>query len=132
MGSYERRMISWLWEQVGGTLIREFPLLPEAAGENQIFLNAVVLPYTNRQVMPKGTRLWLEGQNVMVVQTKIRYLSMRIIAKTAFYAQLVQSLCNPRNVNPVILCAMKDQFLYRMLTANGRCKVIVCPQEICS
>lgn len=82
----ENKMIAWFWEQIGGILIRQFPIWPEINGQNQIPLPAVIISGETKKMMPDGTMLCLEGRNVTVVEAKRRRLSMNVIARAGFYA----------------------------------------------
>lgn len=128
----EAKMIDWFWEQGGGTLIEDFQIMPESAGQDRNLIATVIIPDEPKQrmTMTVGTSFNLEGRDVLVVRTKNRHLNMSIILQTAFLVQLIKRFRNPHKVQPVILCTIKNHILESMLKANGGCRVVVCPPEI--
>lgn len=126
----ETKMIDWFWEQVGGTLIEDFQIMPESGGQDRNLIATVIIPDEPKRKMTANTLLNLEGREILLVRTKNRHLNMSIILQTAFSAQLIKRFRNPLKVHPVILCTIKNHILESMLKANGGCRVVVCPPEI--
>ncbi len=124
-------MTVWYWEQIGGTLIEEFLVLPKKAGQGRRLLDAVIILGQEKARMPVGSRVSLEGKDVVVVQTKNGPLGMALMGQALFSAQLVKRLFNPRSVVSLALCSQTDNVLQPMLEANEGCKVVVCPAEVC-
>ena len=131
MSHRETPMTVWYWEQVGGTLIEEFPVVPKSEGQGRRVLDAVIILGEKKERLPAGARISLEGQDVVVVQVKNSRLGMSLMGQTLFSAQLVKRLFNPRSVQSVALCSQTDQVLQPMLEANEGCRVVVCPAEVC-
>ena len=131
MSSRETHMTLWYWEQVGGTLIEEFTVVPKTEGQARRLLDGVIILGEPKQRMPASSKVSLEGKDVVVIQAKNSRLGMYLMGQTLFSAQLIRRFFNPRSVQAVALCSKSDAVLAPMLEANEGCKVAVCPPEVC-
>ena len=131
MSHRETPMTVWYWQQIGGTLIEEFLVVPKRPGQGRRLLDAVIILDGKYERLPVGSRANLGGKDVVVVQTKNKRLGMNLMGQTVFSAQLLRRLFNPRSIRSVALCAQSDQVLQPLLEANEGCEVVVCPPEVC-
>jgi hypothetical protein len=131
MSLRETPMTIWYLEQVGGMLIEEFMVVSGKEGQGRRLLDAIIILAEKKERLPVGTKVSLEGKDVIVVQTKNSRLGMYLMGQTLFSAQLVKKLFNPKRVQSVALCSKSDQILKPMLEAHKGCKVVVCPAEVC-
>ena len=69
----------------------------------------------------------LEGKDIIVIQAKAKRLSMSLMGKSFFSAQLIQRF-NPHSVMCVALCSQDDFDLRPLLEQYPNMKVIVCPR----
>ena len=55
MSRRETPMTVWYWEQVGGTLIEEFLVVPKSDGQGRRVLDAVIVLGEKKERLPAGT-----------------------------------------------------------------------------
>lgn len=130
MNRTEPPMTRWYWEQIGGTLIEEFCVVPAGKGQGRRAVDGLILPDGKHERLPPGTSLDISGRDVVVVQTKSRRLGMNLMGQTLFSAELVQKRFSPRSVIAVALCRASDAVLQPLLEAHQGCKVVVCPSDV--
>lgn len=125
MSKRETPMIHWYWEQVGGTLIEEFPAVNATPTIGPRRLDAVILPDG-----PKQRTHWrevsIEGRDVIVIQAKSNRLGMYLMGQAFFSAQLLQRF-RPRSILSVALCGKDDDVLRPLFEQHQGMKVVVCP-----
>jgi len=130
MSKRETPMTRWLWEQIGGTLVEEFPaVLPK--GDPQLgrrLLDGLIVRGGERRIAP-AHEVTLEGQDVVIVQAKAMRLGMYLMGQTLFSIELLKPF-KPRSVESVALCSKDDALLRPMLEAHAGCRVVVCPPEV--
>lgn len=124
-------MTIWYWEQVGGMLIEEFLLVPKAPGQARRLLDGLIILGQENQRTPVGSRINLDGKDVILIQTKNSRLGMYLMGQTLFSAQLVRHQFKPRSVRSIALCAEDDIVLRPLLEAHQDCEVVICPPEVC-
>jgi len=71
----------------------------------------------------------IEGQDVIVVQTKAARLGMYLMGQAFFSAQLMQRF-KPRLVESVALVARDDEVLRPLFEQYPGMRVVVCPDEV--
>lgn len=130
MSKRETPMTRWLWGQIGGTLVEEFPVvLPK--GNPQLgrrLLDGLIVRGGERRIAP-AHEVTLEGQDVVIVQAKAMRLGMYLMGQTLFSIELVKPF-KPRSIESVALCSKDDALLRPMLEAHPGCRVVVCPPEV--
>jgi len=111
------------WNEIGGTLVEEFQVVPRGKNHGQRLLDAVIIPDG-----PNEMRHWsevdIEGKDVIVVQTKASRLGMYLMGQTLFSAELIKER-KPRSVKSIALCSRDDDVLRPMLEAYDGCEVRV-------
>ncbi len=130
MSQIETAMVLWYWEQVGGRLIEEFRAVPPGSDHGHRDLDAIILPGEERERMGRGTKVSLEGADVVVVQAKNRRIGMYLMGQTFFSANLIWQRFSPRSVRSVALCARDDAVMRPMLEAYPNFEVVVCPPAV--
>jgi hypothetical protein len=68
----------------------------------------------------------VEGNDVIVIQTKASRLGMYLMGQAFFSAQLMRRF-NPRSVESVALVALDDEVLRPLLEQYSGMHVVVCP-----
>jgi hypothetical protein len=130
MSKRETPMTRWYWEQVGGTLIEEFPaVLPK--GNSLIgrrLLDGLIVLDGERRIA-YAHEVELGDKEVVVVQAKATRLGMYLMGQTVFSMELVKPF-GPRSIRSVALCASDDIVLRPLLEAHAGCRVVVCPPDI--
>lgn len=134
MSNHETPMIRWYWEQVGGTLVEEFPAVARAAGCGNRLIDAIILPDGPDEIASRHD-VNLEGQEIIVVQAKRGRLGMNLMGQALFSAVLMKAF-QPRYIHSVALCEADDSVLGPILKAYGDMdenmdmKVVVAPGDV--
>lgn len=129
MSLNETPMTIWYWEQVGGTLIEEFQVVPAAKGQGRRAVDALIIVGGPRERMKPGSQVSIQGKDVLVIQTKNARLGMSLMGQTLFSSELVKRL-NPRSIQSIALCKGTDLVLQPLLEAHEGCKVVICPASL--
>lgn len=131
MSRRETDMTVWYWEQRGGTLVEEFFLVGRAPGVGRRLIDGLIVLGDEKRRLSLGNRfIDIAGKDVVAIQTKNSRLGMYLMGQTLFTAKLLERFM-PRSIESVALCASDDILLRPLLEADTRCKVVVCPSEIC-
>jgi hypothetical protein len=120
-------MTRWYWQQVDGTLIEEFCAVPRSRTCGTRLLDGVIIKGGEFR-SAKQREVSLEGQDVIVIQTKASRLGMSLMGQAFFSAQLMQRF-NPRSVESVALVAQDDSVLRPPFEQYPGMRVVVCPLE---
>jgi len=126
MSKNETPMIRWYWNQIGGTLVEEFPVVCRTPLCGQRLLDAIILPKRETRIA-QWREVSLEGEEVIVVQAKASRLGMYLMGQTFFSAQLVQCF-RPASVHSVALCTADDSMLRPLLEQYPGMEVVVFPR----
>ncbi len=129
MSLNETPMTIWYWEQVGGTLIEEFPVVSAGKAQGRRAIDGLIIVGGRKERMKLGSKVDIEGKDILVVQAKNARLGMYLMGQTLFSAELVRSL-KPRSVKSIALCRETDKVLQPLLEAHDGCKVVVCPATV--
>jgi hypothetical protein len=130
MSKRETPMTRWYWEQVGGTLIEEFPaVLPKGNPllGRRLLDGLIVLGGERR--LAQAHEVDLRDKDVLIVQAKAMRLGMYLMGQTLFSLDLVRPF-GPRSMESVALCSKDDELMRPLLEAHDGCRVVVCPPEI--
>ena len=130
MSKHETPITRWYWQQVGGTLVEEFPAVNRTPTCERRAIDAIII--LNRETCIAH---WSEidlndikDQDIIVVQTKAERLGMYLMGQTFFSAKLMERF-NPRSVTSVALVKQDDSVLRPLLEAFPNMKVVVCPER---
>jgi len=126
MGRHETFMTHWYWQQMGGTLIEEFVAVEGTALYGRRIMDGVIIKDGEFRIA-RQSDVSLEGKDIIVIQAKAKRLSMSLMGKSFFSAQLIQRF-NPHSVMCVALCSQDDFDLRPLLEQYPNMKVIVCPR----
>ena len=127
MSKRETPLIRRFWQEVGGTLIEEFPAVKRSRTRGQRLLDGVILPKKETRIA-NWREVSLEGEEVIVVQAKVGRLGMSLMGQTLFSAELIKAF-KPSIVRSVALCTMNDDILRPMLEQFPGMEVIILPNE---
>jgi hypothetical protein len=127
MSKRETPMIRQFWQEMGGTLIEEFPAVKRSRTRGQRLLDGVILPKKETRIA-HWKEVSLEGEEVIVVQAKARRLGMSLMGQTLFSAELIKSF-KPSSVRSVAICTEDDDILRPMLEQFPGMEVIILPKE---
>ena len=127
MSKHESPMIEHYWQQVGGTLVVEFPVVKRTRTCGRRLIDAVILPNREKRIA-HWREVSLEGEEVIVVQAKAGRLGMYLMGQTFFSAALVERF-GPVSVRSVALCRRDDSVLRPLLERYPGMEVVVIPEE---
>jgi hypothetical protein len=128
MSKLETPMTRWYWQQVGGTLIEEFCAVPRTSTCGARLLDGVIIKGGEFRIAPRS-EVSVEGQDIVVVQTKAGRLGMYLMGQAFFSAQLMMRF-RPRSVESVAVVAQDDNVLRPLFEQYEGMRVVVCPREV--
>jgi hypothetical protein len=123
-------MTRWYWQQRGGTLVEEFPAVKRGPTWSPRWLDGLILLGGSHRIA-HVSEVSIEGQDVVIVQTKNSRLGMYLMGQTLFSIELIRPF-SPKSIESVALCSADDTILRPLLERFPECRVVVCPAEICS
>jgi len=124
MSKLETPMTRWYWQQVGGTLIEEFPVVEKTATCGRRLLDAVIILGEETRIA-HWSEVTIEGKDVVVVQTKASRLGMYLMGQAIFSAKLIERF-KPRSVLSIALVKEDDSVLRQLLEEYPNVRVVVC------
>lgn len=122
MSKHEDHIILEYWNEVGGTLCKDFKAVQK--DKTRRTLDAVILP-DGPKVQVHWKDISLHDQNVIVVQAKAKPLSMYLMGQTLFSTGLVKTeevisrFGSPRSIRSIALCKEDAPILHRLLISIG-------------
>ena len=128
MSLHETKMTLWYWNQVGGTLIEEYVLVPATATQGRRAVDGLIILGEEKRILPAGSKVDISGKDVVVVQAKNHRLGMSLMGQALFSGELVKRL-NPKSFRSVAVCIADDPVLRPLIEAYEWCKVVVYPGE---
>lgn len=125
MSKHETHMTRWYWQQIGGTLVEEFPVVKRTATCAPRYIDGVIIR-DGEQRIARAPEVQIEGKDVIVVQTKAARLGMSLMGQ-AFFSAALMARFRPRSVHAVALCNRDDSVLRPLLEAEHNVTVVVYP-----
>lgn len=89
------------------------------------WIDAIILPGATRRVAKRADAVEIEGQDVIVVQTKANRLGMAVMGQAIFSIALVKRHFKPKSVRAVIVCTGHDEELEALLKQYKKVEVRV-------
>lgn len=127
MSRLETPMTRWYWNQVGGTLIEEFPAVRRTEDCGQRLIDGVILPDGPLKIA-HWREVDLQGQHIIVVQAKRGRLGMYLMGQTFFSAELMKRF-GPRSIWSVALCEAHDSVLGPILKRYPNMEIVIYPGD---
>lgn len=116
MSKHETPLTRRYWREVGGTLIEELSIVRARKGaKSGRWIDAIILPRATRRIAKRGDAVEIDGQDVIVVQTKAKRLGMAVMGQAIFSIALVKRHYKPKSVRAVIVCTGHDEELEALL-----------------
>ena len=119
MSKHEDPIIFEYWNEVGGTLCKEFKAVQGAETHGPRTLDAVILPDGPRKKVSRKD-IVLRDRDVIVVQAKAKRLSMYLMGQVLFSPILIKRFHKPRSVRSITLCKESDPILGPLLISLGK------------
>ena len=128
MSNHETPMTRWYWEQVGGTLIEEFPAVKKSPENGKRLIDGIIIRDGENRIA-KSDKVDLVDKDIIVVQTKDSRLGMYLLGQAFFSASLMIPF-KPRSIISVALCRENDSVLGPIFESYPNMKVVVCPENV--
>jgi hypothetical protein len=112
------------WQETGGTLIEEFLAVTQGADRGKRLLDGVIIlggPFERRS----AKEVDLEGQDIIVIQSKAARLGMYLLGQAVFSARLMERF-RPASIRTVAICTKGDALLEPLAKEYG-IEVVVYP-----
>ena len=124
MSKHETPLTRRYWEEVGGTLLEEFPAVRKRQDRGKRLLDAVILP-DGPNFTAKAKDVEITDQNIVIVQTKAKRLGMYLLGQALFSIHLMEPFL-PRSIQSVAICTKGDAVLEPLAQKYG-IKVVIYP-----
>ena len=118
MSKHETPMTRRDWDQVRGTLLEEFLVVPLGPGVGKRLIDAVIIADGDHR-NASGERVCLDGHDLIIVQTKPYRLGMYLMGQALFSRVLIEGRFKPRSIRTVALCAIDDAVLRPIAESYG-------------
>src|SRR5215210_7669420 len=127
MSKLETPLTRAYWEKVGGTLIQEFYAVQSSPTCGKRIIDGVIIRGGEPRIA-HAREVSLEGQDIIVVQTKAGRLGMYLMGQAFFSAELMKRF-KPKSILSVALCLKDDSILRPIFESypNMKVEVIACP-----
>lgn len=126
MSKLERPLIEKYWNQIGGSIIFEFPMIHKSETCGPRYLDALILPKKERQIL-KPSEVTIEGQDIILIQAKCRRLGMYLMGQAVFSIELMRRF-KPASIRSIILCTEDDSVLRPFLSRYPEVEVVIFPE----
>lgn len=123
MSLKETPLTRWYWQQVGGLLIEEYPIVKAGPGVSPRYLDGLIVLGEESRISDVRD-FSIEGRDVIAIQTKASRLGMYLMGQCLFSRDLIMRL-NPQSLKSIALCTADDSVLRPLLEAHEGCKVVV-------
>jgi hypothetical protein len=118
MSRLETPMTRRYWQRVGGTLVEEFLMVPRRPNVGRRLADGlIILDGEHRRLT--SAEVTLDGNDVIVVQTKANRLGMYLLGQALFSRELISEFFNPRSIHTVALCQVDDAVLRPIAEWHG-------------
>ena len=117
MSKNETPLTRRYWEQVGGTLVEEFPAVFRGTGNAQRLLDGLIIQ-GEPKVIAKATEVTIKGKNIIVLQTKANRLGMNLMGQAIISKKLMERF-EPKSIRSVAICTEGDSVLEPLLKDYG-------------
>ncbi len=109
MSKHETPLTLRFWNEVGGTLIEEFPAVLKGKGNSQRLMDGVIILDSETKIASwKDTSL--KNQDIIVIQTKAHRLGMYLMGQAFFSKELMKKF-EPKSIRSVIVCTKDDSVM---------------------
>ena len=114
---------------VPGTVILEFPVVKASKGVGTRIVDALIVMNGKIGNATPKDKVDIDGQDVIVVQTKARRLGMAVMGQAVFSIELVKRHFKPKSVRAVIVCTGHDAELEALLLPHTDVDVWIAPDK---
>jgi len=109
MSKYETPLTRRFWDEVGGTLIEEFPAVLRGKNNSQRLMDGVIILDSETKIA-SWKDISLKNQDIIVIQTKAHRLGMYLMGQAFFSKELMKKF-EPKSIRSVIVCTKDDSVM---------------------
>jgi hypothetical protein len=117
MSKHETPLTRRYWEEVGGTLIEEFPAVLRGSGNAQRLLDGVIIVGESTRVA-RSSEVSIKGKDIIVLQTKANRLGMNLMGQAIVSKKLMERF-EPKSIRSIAICSEGDSVLELYLAECG-------------
>lgn len=117
MSKHETPLTRRYWEEVGGTLVEEFPAVLRGTGNAQRLLDGLIIQ-SEPKVIAKAFEVTIKGKDIIILQTKANRLGMNLMGQAIVSKKLMERF-EPNSIRSVAICTEGDSVLEPLLKDYG-------------
>jgi len=117
MSKHETPLTRRYWEEVGGTLIEEFPAVLRGSGNAQRLLDGVIIVGEPVRIA-RPSEVSIKGKDIIVLQTKANRLGMNLMGQAIVSKKLMERF-EPHSIRSIAICCEGDLVLEQYLADYG-------------
>ena len=117
MSKHETPLTRRFWNEVGGTLIEEFPAVLRGKNNSQRLMDGVIILNTETK-LASWKDISLKNQDIIVIQTKAHRLGMYLMGQAFFSKELMKKF-EPKSIRSVIVCTKDDSVMRSLAEQFG-------------
>jgi len=124
MSESERQLIKQYWQEVGGTLILEYPAVEEGENHGRRRIDGVIIKNEAFEQLDPYSTVPIEDKDIISVQCKTNRLGMYLMGQAYFSMHLLKRH-NPASIHSIALCGEYDDVLGPIFNSYPNCEVVV-------
>jgi hypothetical protein len=117
MSKHETPLTRRYWDEVGGTLVEEFPAVLRGSGNAQRLLDGVIIVSEPKRIA-KPSEVSIKGKDIIVLQTKANRLGMNLMGQAIVSKKLMEKF-EPKSIRSIAICSEGDSVLEQYLAVYG-------------
>jgi hypothetical protein len=117
MSKHETPLTRRYWDEVGGTLVEEFPAVLRGSGNAQRLIDGVIILGEPKKIA-KPSEILIKGKEIIVLQTKANRLGMNLMGQAIVSKQLMEKF-EPKSIRSIAICSEGDSVLEQYLAVYG-------------
>ena len=117
MSKHETPLTRRYWDEVGGTLVEEFPAVLRGSGNAQRLIDGVIIVGEPKR-LSKPSEVSIKGKDIIVLQTKANRLGMNLMGQAIVSRKLMEKF-EPKSIRSIAICSEGDSVLEQYLAVYG-------------
>jgi hypothetical protein len=117
MSKLETPLTRRYWDEVGGTLVEEFPAVLRGSGNAQRLIDGVIIVGEPKK-LAKPSEVSITGKDIIVLQTKANRLGMNLMGQAIVSTKLMEKF-EPKSIRSIAICSEGDSVLEQYLAEYG-------------
>lgn len=117
MSKHETPLTRRYWDEVGGTLVEEFPAVLRGHGNAQRLIDGIIILGEPKRIA-KPSEVSIKGKEIIVLQTKANRLGMNLMGQAILSKKLMERF-EPNSIRSIAICSEGDSVLEQFLAEYG-------------